>query len=83
MNGDDTREWELSSAGRRQVREQRAKREAELETKIAGQTNEVERLRQARDRAVVKLCATQRWLEDVERELAEQVEELETLRGGE
>jgi len=55
--------------------------EAVLETGIELQANEVERLRQARDRAVVKLCATQRWLEDAERQLAEQVEELETLRG--
>ena len=57
--------------------------EAVLETGIKLQMNEVERLRQAMDRAVVKLCATQRWLEDAERQLAEQVEELETLRGGE
>jgi hypothetical protein len=58
-------------------------REAQLEAGIDLQMNEVERLRQARDRAVVKLCATQRWLEDAERKLAEQIEELETLRGGE
>ena len=38
--------------------------------------------REARDKAVTKLCATQRWLEDAERDLASQIEELETLRGG-
>ncbi len=58
-------------------------REAQLETGIAGQMHEVEELRKARDKAVIKLCATQRWLEDAERKLAQQVEELETLRGGE
>lgn len=58
-------------------------REAVLETGIALKMHEVERLRQARDKAVTKLCATQRWLEDAERDLASQIEELETLRGGE
>jgi len=57
--------------------------EAILKTAIEGQMHEVEELRKARDKAVVKLCATQSWLEDAERQLAEQVEELETLRGGE
>lgn len=58
-------------------------RKAVLETGIALQIHEVEELRKAREKAVTKLCATQRWLEDAERDLASQIEELETLRGGE
>ena len=83
MNGDDTREWELSSAGRRQVREQRVKREARLETEIGIRTHQVKQLKQDMERAIINLCDTRRWLEETERKLASQIEELETLQGGE
>tara|TARA_Y100001938_G_C7858547_1_gene314415 strand:- start:149 stop:340 length:192 start_codon:yes stop_codon:yes gene_type:complete len=58
-------------------------REAQLEAGIELNMNEVEQLKQDMDRAIVNLCDIRRWLEGAERKLAQQVEELETLRGGE